>query len=356
MVTLDESLAQVQIRVEQYKNSKLNEEQTRYTLIDPVIRALGWDTEDIDEVRSQFRFQSNDNPVDYALIIAGKPRLFLEAKALNGNLDDRKWSHQIMGYASVAGVEWMVLTDGNEYRIYNSHATVPVAEKLFRTVSVSHDVVQAKETLLLLSKERIMKNELNALWQAYFIDRTVRETIEQLFAPEPDTSVLELIASRVHNLSENDIRASLRRAHIRLDFPSEPDKVHVIASSTPPPGQPPHESVTLPLNLTHSEVKLGDLIEAGIIKSPVRLERLYKGQLLLAEVGMDGTVAFNREVFNSLSMAGRAARVSVIGPAHPANTNGWTFWKFRDSDGQLKEIDVLRQRYLHAATGLAEEQ
>ena len=37
-----------------------------------------------------------------------------------------------MGYASVAGVEWVVLTDGNEYRIYNSHATVPVEEKLLK--------------------------------------------------------------------------------------------------------------------------------------------------------------------------------------------------------------------------------
>ena len=38
-----------------------------------------------------------------------------------------------MGYAIVAGVEWVVLTDGNEYRIYNTHAPVPVAEKLFHS-------------------------------------------------------------------------------------------------------------------------------------------------------------------------------------------------------------------------------
>ena len=59
----------------------------------------------------------------------GKPRLFVEAKALGRNLDDPKWASQIMGYASVAGVEWVVLTDGNEYRIY-THTRCQFAEKL----------------------------------------------------------------------------------------------------------------------------------------------------------------------------------------------------------------------------------
>ncbi len=124
MATLKEALGQVRARIERYKDSSLNEEQTRYTLIDPIIRALGWDTEDIDEVRSQYRFQSNDNPVDYALIISGKPRLFLEAKALRGNLNDRKWSHQIMGYAGVAGVEWIALTEREDCQCVPNHLLV----------------------------------------------------------------------------------------------------------------------------------------------------------------------------------------------------------------------------------------
>ena len=59
-----------------------------------------------------------------------------------------------MGYASVAGVEWVVLTDGNEYRIYNTHATVPVAEKLLHAVRVTDDDASVRPILELLSRER----------------------------------------------------------------------------------------------------------------------------------------------------------------------------------------------------------
>ena len=65
--------------------------------------------------------------MDYALLLLRTPRLFVEAKALGQNLDDRRWAHQIMGYATVAGVEWVVITDGDEYRIYNALAHVRIA-------------------------------------------------------------------------------------------------------------------------------------------------------------------------------------------------------------------------------------
>ena len=91
-----------------------------------------------------------------------------------------------MSYASVAGIEWVVLTDGDEYRLYNSHATVPIEEKLFRSVRISDDVKAASESLGLFSKNRIRDNEINILWNAHFVDRQVRAVIEQFFATEPD--------------------------------------------------------------------------------------------------------------------------------------------------------------------------
>jgi hypothetical protein len=42
-----------------------------------------------------------------------------------------------MSYAVVAGVDWVLLTTGDEYRIYNSHAAAPVEDKLFRSVRLS---------------------------------------------------------------------------------------------------------------------------------------------------------------------------------------------------------------------------
>src|SRR5689334_9836493 len=125
MPSLGETLEQVRARMERSRGLALNEQNTKASLIEPVLRALGWDTEDFEEVHREYKPKSADKPVDYALFILRTPRLFIEAKALGQDLDDRRWANQIMGYAAVAGVEWIVLTDANEYRIYNSHATVP---------------------------------------------------------------------------------------------------------------------------------------------------------------------------------------------------------------------------------------
>jgi hypothetical protein len=59
-------------------------------------------------------------------------------------------------------------------------------------------------------------------------------------------------------------------------------------------------------------------------------------------------VTWNGTTYDSLSIAGGMARKSIVGaPAgreYPP-TNGWTFWRFRESDGHLALIDVLRQRH-----------
>lgn len=39
------------------------------------------------------------------------PKLFVEAKALGHSLDDHKWESQVLWYATVAGVQWVVLTN-----------------------------------------------------------------------------------------------------------------------------------------------------------------------------------------------------------------------------------------------------
>ena len=55
MVGLREVLTQVRERIERYRTSPpINEQNTKAALIDPVLRALGWDVEDIEEVHREF--------------------------------------------------------------------------------------------------------------------------------------------------------------------------------------------------------------------------------------------------------------------------------------------------------------
>ena len=62
------------------------------------------------------------------------------------------------------GVRWCLLTNGDEYRIYNSHAAVDVDEKLFRIVQVSEsDTKVLTDTLLLLGREMMLGTLLDEL-------------------------------------------------------------------------------------------------------------------------------------------------------------------------------------------------
>ncbi|MBU1702316.1 MAG: type I restriction enzyme HsdR N-terminal domain-containing protein [Candidatus Eisenbacteria bacterium] len=350
MRELKEALDQVRSRIARHSGSRqLNEENTKATLVEPVLRTLGWDVEDFEEVQREYRRRSRDKPVDYALLVLRVPRLFIEAKALGQNLEDRRWANQIMGYAAVAGVEWVVLTNGDEYRLYNAHAPVAVEDKLFRTIRVTQEQSPAEETLGLLSKSRMEENRIAVLWNAHYVDKQVHIAIENLFATDTDAGLIRLIKKQTPNLSPKEIRASLARARLQLDFPVETisgtssgkatdrHRKSRNVSSEPKIGKPP------------VGISVRNLIEAGLIRPPLDLERTYKDRLLTAQIRNDGQISCLGETYDSLSNAAGMARASIIG-TRPGRkypqTNGWTFWRFKDADGQLKEMDYLRQECL----------
>lgn len=201
--------------------TKIGEQNTKAVLIEPVIEALGWDLRDLEQVVREYRSNPQDNPVDYALLLRRSPLLFIEAKDLDSDLSDRRWVSQIMGYATVVGVEWCLLTDGDKYHIYNAHAPVDVEEKLFRAVSLSDRETEeaAISTLLLLSKEKLAADELKELWEACFVDCQVQRALEDLLIAD-NAGIVRLIRRQVPELKPSQIRQSLARADIRIEFPT----------------------------------------------------------------------------------------------------------------------------------------
>ena len=90
-------------------------------------------------------------------------------------------------------------------------------------------------------------------------------------------------------------------------------------------------------------MRVPDLIAAGIITPPVEIEVTFKGQRLTAMIGNDGLIHFDGATYGSPSPAAGFARTKVNGPPPDGRaywqTNGWTFWRFRDSaTGNLEPI------------------
>lgn len=346
---LQDALKQVREKIARYSKIKspINEQNTKATLVQPVLRALEWDVEDLDDVHMEYKERKSDKPVDYALLLLRSPCAFVEAKALGSSLDDRKWANQIMGYASVAGVEWVVLTDGDEYRIYNSHATVPVDQKLFRSVRISDDVSPAADTLRLLSKELMKERQINRMWETHFVDRQVQAVLQQLFARdgEPDASIVRLLERRIAALSAGEVKASLRRIDVQISCPFTVDFDQEKERRTPSQTKKEKNKTrqkTRPAPA--SEASLKQLLSAGLIRAPLALFRKYKGVELTATVLEDGSVSFQGNAYKSCSAAGASARGSVVGGT--PSTNGWTFWKYLDDDGAIHALDFARQAYL----------
>jgi hypothetical protein len=348
---LQATVTRLRARISQLRDrgEPVGEQDTKAALIDPVLAALGWDLEELDEVRREYRRKPQDNPVDYALFLLRSPRLFVEAKSLEKDLADRKWISQVLGYATVVGVRWCVLTNGDEYRLYNSHAAVDVEEKLFRTVRLSdpHQEPLCLETLELLSKNKM--GILDALWQAYSVDQHVQKAVKELF-DDQDPGLVRLVRKKVESLSPSDIRESLKRADVRVLFPA----VHPQAAIVVDTGPEIVDATGLGWSPGRSPQMLGgqvsDLISSGLINPPLMLERTFKGVNLRATIEGDGKVTFDGVSYDSLSTAGGMARKSVIGTPEGRpypQTNGWTFWRYREGEtGAPQLMDVLRQRWL----------
>ncbi|MFO1077113.1 MAG: type I restriction enzyme HsdR N-terminal domain-containing protein [Planctomycetota bacterium] len=306
----------------------MNEENTKASRIDPLLRALGWNVEDADEVQREFKHKPRDKPVDYALVDRGV-RLFVEAKALGMNLDDHRWTRQIIGYASVAGVRWIVLTDGNEYHIYNASAEVVVEKKLFRKVKITED--NAAETLLLLAKDALKGTAIDDLWRAEFIDSQVKDAIEGLFAG--DAKVLATyVAKATKNLTAAEIRSSIGRCRVQIDFPG-------VGAPLPDYKEKKAKQRTSKRAENQGGNDLLALIESGVLRPPVTLSRTYKGKNLSGTVLGNGKVRVGSVDHESLSRAAVAVIASMTGKEQP--TNGWDFWRV-EHQGSLVPIGNLR--------------
>jgi hypothetical protein len=120
LALLKQTLKRASEKIRRFQDRGMGEQNTKASLIVPILDALGWDVRDPDEVHHEFKPTSRDRPVDYALCLNRTPRLLIEAKGLGESPNDRKWIAQTISYAAVAGVEWCVLTDGNEFRFYVS--------------------------------------------------------------------------------------------------------------------------------------------------------------------------------------------------------------------------------------------
>ena len=94
-----------------------NEVPTRQMLVDPLLRALGWDFEDTDRVSLEHPVRQGR--IDYALRLDGVSMVAIEAKRLGTDLGDQV-RLQAYRYAIQGGIKYAVMTDGNRWAMFDA--------------------------------------------------------------------------------------------------------------------------------------------------------------------------------------------------------------------------------------------
>lgn len=112
-MTLKEHIDDIRKRLEQ--NIFKSETAVRQGIVDPILRSLGWPTDDTLVVFPEYPVGSGH--VDYALCHpSSTPRVFIEAKQV-GNIKGAE--EQLFGYDSRIRVPIAVLTDGREWQFFH---------------------------------------------------------------------------------------------------------------------------------------------------------------------------------------------------------------------------------------------
>ena len=134
----------------------LDERAVEIGVVLPLLRQVGWNTEDVSEVYPQ-RKLSNGNRVDYDLQIDGESRIVIEVKAWEHNLDDRN-EDQLEGYCRSAKPRLAVLTSGRNWRIYLPPSQrVGLNRKRFLEIDITTRPKEAEETFRnFLARERMV--------------------------------------------------------------------------------------------------------------------------------------------------------------------------------------------------------
>jgi hypothetical protein len=134
-----------------------NEAWTCTWVISPLLLALGYGP---NEIHPQVNDGSGKRP-DYE-ISSGTDNdandWYLEAKAWNVSLTDDH-ARQAYGYVNQAGKQWVVLSNGRFWRLYDDHAKGEPADKLVVEISIE-DAEAAEEFLQALSRKSVRSQGL----------------------------------------------------------------------------------------------------------------------------------------------------------------------------------------------------
>lgn len=175
MADLKETLEMVIERMKKYRDLyEKSEESVRYQIVNPILKDLGWNPENPEEV--QPNISSEEGVPDYLLLKNEKKVLFIEAKKLLVDVEEKEIIRKLGQYCFGEGMKYGVLSNGAIWILFRAFQEgTTMAERLVWKVDLENDDMTASiRKLTTISKDNIENIEtlikklqiLDEIWQS----------------------------------------------------------------------------------------------------------------------------------------------------------------------------------------------
>lgn len=334
---LIESIRKISFNVERQLDTlrREDEEAIKQVSVIPFIEALGYDTRNLDEVKSQFAVANEW--VDYAIKRDRKPIILVEAKRATDTLSEKRWK-QLNDYFCATEAKYAVLTNGIVFHFYTDLHQRNIMDKLpFLTLDMcdfSADLVRRLEAFT-KSGFDLERAQLSAKKSALY-----RSVQKEFLSPSADL-VTYFIQSITNSLPKEGDRSLLKEV---LDDVIRDE----IAKKPPVDGQETNRKQDVTIK---SSQKIRSYAPTKFIEIPVYAEyegSPFRATLLFSQLSKSGDaylmsktkIRFEGEVMG-VNDAENSARKSIV-PDAKQSWNGWKRWKLRDPrTGELRAIKEL---------------
>lgn len=187
------------------KVSTFNEAQIKNAVVLPILRRLGWDIENPEEVFPEYSVEARR--VDYAIRLRNSNYIFLEVKNPAQDLDNHQ--EQLLDYSFRQGVELATLTNGMTWLFYLPMKKGDWKTRKFYTIDIiqqdSNDVIS--KFIDLLSRDNVQSGKAVQHAESIYKGRQKKKAIEDTLPEawnkiiaEPDTLLIDLIAEITERL------------------------------------------------------------------------------------------------------------------------------------------------------------
>lgn len=340
-MTLYDSLSKIADQIQSQRSLITSEQATILVSIQPFIRALGYDTQNLAEVQPEFTadpHSSGTERVDYVIKRDGKPIVLIEVKSANTTLNQHHWK-QLHSYFVSLDVEFGVLTNGLEYRFFTDTKKPNVMdEEPFLTIDMLKLDASQVNILEGFSKARFAPEQtLRKIKISNLLDKELNQ---------PSDDFVKHFARQVHSGAIWQTVIQEFRPLVKRAWDDLVDQE--ITRRLRRPDEEEQQSLDLvePDN-TNQQDKIPQLQDKAA-KIPVFLR--YKGDILAQEATLilppDMNVSF-KEVIHfqgrdwTIGRSAKAIIHPVTAPAKPS-MNGYDYWRVIDpldgKDYSLRKI------------------